>query len=435
MSETNQHTQLRQVKIEAKHSKSEVADFFKSVYPPKTAKEAGFKDYKFWDTQPVPKIVSDVIQKEGQIEQLEQVSEDEVYLPEIYEWKEINVHSVSPEDKDDTTRLLKFLNRCYIEDPNSSFLEVFTEDRLKYMLGPAEFCIGVVSKNKPVLAGFISGRIQKTQLKKDQVDVLEVTCLCVHPRLRRKRLTVQLISELKRRALIKNCNQGIFCTERYIPKPFTTTDLYHRPLNIEKLVDVGFTTMTGKVQLEELKNKFRLPKKTTNKNIVMLNDQSIKYVSQACDLLNKYLSKYIIHPIFTKEEFIKRFMGDNNSQVVSYVLINKDNSDKVEDFVSYYTYNLKTRNKEKADNFEEKSITVGHLYYYTSTCETAYRLVNDALILAKNVGIDLFNATTIMENNTLLRELQFEEGPTKFHNNLFNWNLSDVDPSQIGFNF
>lgn len=405
-------------------------DFFKSVFPPKTAEEAKRKEYTFWKTQPVPKLNQNVIQKEGSMEKNKVVSNTPESLPNVYMWKELDVHN----NLDDLADVHKFLNRCNVEDPNSTFIEEFTEERLKYMLGPSKFTLGVVSKDKSVLAGFISGRIQRTQIKQNQLDILEVTSICIHPKIRRKKLATKLITELKRRANLDSCYQGIFSTERYIPVPFTSVNLHHRPLNVTSLVDAGFTKLTGKVQLNELENKYQLPNKTNNKTVTMLTEDNLEYVEAACDVLNKYLSRYTIHPIFTKEEFIKRFVGDN-SPMSSYVIFDDNNPKEVIDFFSYSTYNLNTRNKDKVDNFERKTIKVGRLYYYTSNITTAYRIVKDCLITAKKNNVDLFNITDIMENNTLLRELDFDPGPVKLHYNFYNWKTLDISLPQVGFNF
>jgi glycylpeptide N-tetradecanoyltransferase len=440
---------------ELRAEKAKVIDLIKSQNPPKTAKESYYKLYKFWENQPVPSIPNykkiEVLKyskrgvtKDGPITpnvELEQVSKEPYKLPGTFEWSKFDLNTqferVQPYDN-----LLKFLNRFYFEDPTSKFMDTFTVDRLKWMIGDSwtdtsnNICIGVVNK-KDIVVGVISGTIQQTQIKQNKVDVLHVNLMCVHPSYRTKRLSPVLIKEITRRANLKGCFQGIFCTERYVPRPFSSLNVHHRPLNIEKLIDSNYTKLTGKIEVEELIKKYRLPKKTHNKNFIRLKEDDGKHIEQACDLLNRYLDKFMVHPVFSKEEFVVKFIGDSfelssqSNQVVSYVLLD-DKTDEVLDFVSYYTTTMKSFNKEQE---KQTQIQVGHLYYYTSTVETAYRLVNDMLIVAKNNGVDLFNATNALENDTFLKELKFEEGPTTLNCNLFNWNVLDIPPQQIAFNF
>jgi glycylpeptide N-tetradecanoyltransferase len=48
-----------------------------------------------------------------------------------------------------------------------------------------------------------------------------------------------------------------------------------------------------------------------------------------------------------------------------------------------------------------------------------------ALIAAKNLGFDVFNALDIMDNTEFLDELKFAPGDGYLHYYLYNWYLSN----------
>ena len=59
--------------------------------------------------------------------------------------------------------------------------------------------------------------------------------------------------------------------------------------------------------------------------------------------------------------------------------------------------------------------------------------MQDALILAKKEGFDVFNALDIMENETFLKDLLFCPGDGTLNYYLYNWRLSKMlKPSEIG---
>eukprot|EP00997_Jenningsia_sp_PLL12_P006069 NODE_2611_length_894_cov_50.779882_g2147_i0.p2 GENE.NODE_2611_length_894_cov_50.779882_g2147_i0~~NODE_2611_length_894_cov_50.779882_g2147_i0.p2 ORF type:complete len:66 (-),score=18.33 NODE_2611_length_894_cov_50.779882_g2147_i0:90-287(-) len=60
------------------------------------------------------------------------------------------------------------------------------------------------------------------------------------------------------------------------------------------------------------------------------------------------------------------------------------------------------------------------------------KLMNDALILAKSLDFDVFNALDIMHNRVFLRELKFGIGDGHLQYYLFNWRFKDIQPGDVG---
>ena len=60
------------------------------------------------------------------------------------------------------------------------------------------------------------------------------------------------------------------------------------------------------------------------------------------------------------------------------------------------------------------------------------RRLNDALILAKRLHFDVFNALDVLENDTFLKELKFGIGDGHLQYYLYNWRCSSIQPGDVG---
>ncbi len=58
--------------------------------------------------------------------------------------------------------------------------------------------------------------------------------------------------------------------------------------------------------------------------------------------------------------------------------------------------------------------------------------MNDALILAKNLDFDVFNALDVMENTKFLEPLKFGRGDGNLQYYLYNWKCAATKPEGIG---
>jgi len=71
----------------------------------------------------------------------------------------------------------------------------------------------------------------------------EINFLCVHKKLRTKKLAPILIKEITRRVNLKNIWSAVYTSGDVIPHPFSFAPYYHRSLNPKKNVEVGFSTL------------------------------------------------------------------------------------------------------------------------------------------------------------------------------------------------
>jgi glycylpeptide N-tetradecanoyltransferase len=89
--------------------------------------------------------------------------------------------------------------------------------------------------------------------------VVEINFLCVHKKLRAKRLTPVLIKEITRRINLKGIFQATYTAGMRLPTPITTCNYVHRSLNPEKLVKIGFCGLRPGQTIEKLIKLNSLP--------------------------------------------------------------------------------------------------------------------------------------------------------------------------------
>jgi glycylpeptide N-tetradecanoyltransferase len=64
--------------------------------------------------------------------------------------------------------------------------------------------------------------------------------LCIHKKLRNKRIAPVLITEIIRRGNLKGIWHGIFTSQNVFPTPFSQARNIHRPLNTKKLIEIEY---------------------------------------------------------------------------------------------------------------------------------------------------------------------------------------------------
>merc|ERR1712048_1289547 len=96
----------------------------------------------------------------------------------------------------------------------------------------------VKSNNK--LVGFITGIPAQIQVYERSVKMAEINFLCVHKKLRSKRLAPVLIKEITRRVNCEERWQAVYTAGIVIPRPVARNRYWHRSLNPKKLVEIGF---------------------------------------------------------------------------------------------------------------------------------------------------------------------------------------------------
>jgi glycylpeptide N-tetradecanoyltransferase len=391
---------------------------------PKTKEEALKHNYKFWAKQPVTQF-GEIVRQDGQITTIEKekVATEAYKLPAEYTWSSLDLTDTANRDE-----LVDFLDRYYVEDEYGEFRLHYSSDFIKWIAirdnYDPELSVGIRVVKTGKLAGFVLGTPLKLQVNSKQLTTLNINFLCIHNKLRHNGVATLLITEITRRGQLKGYEQAHYTSGRFLPTPIISSTYYHRAINIETLINTGFTSLEGNTKLEDVKAALKLPDKISDKKFREIEENDVDVCR---DVLMEYFRKYNIHPIFDVTEFKHIFFGNN--YVTTYVLEEEqsDGSMKIVDMISYYYLPSTVLKKNK----QHKEIHEGYLFYYTSNVETPYRLVKDILVVAQTKGIDVFNALDIMENSHIMLDLKFEKGSGILHYYLYNWRTKNLAQEQV----
>lgn len=144
----------------------------------------------------------------------------------------------------------------------------------------------------------------------------EINFLCVHKKLRSKRLTPVLIKEITRRCNLENIWTAVYTAGIIIPKPVTSCRYFHRSIDWLKLYEVGFSPLPASSTKKRQIAKYNLPDKTATGELRKMERRDVPEVHK---LLDRYLKKFDIAPVFTEEE-VEHWLVDKEEVVWTYVV-------------------------------------------------------------------------------------------------------------------
>merc|ERR1719228_2546350 len=205
--------------------------------PAKTEDEAAKKSYQFWSTQPVPSIDENITSNEAISPDLpnDKVRQDPYSLPDGFKWDTLNL-----DDPLVLKELYILLNENYVEDDDNMFRFDYSPEFLAWALQPPgwikEWHAGVRIAKSRKLVGFISAVPASISIYKKVVKMVEINFLCVHKKLRSKRVAPVLIREITRRVNLKGIFQAVYTAGVKMTRAVSTCTYWHRSLNPKKLV-------------------------------------------------------------------------------------------------------------------------------------------------------------------------------------------------------
>ncbi|KJZ78157.1 Glycylpeptide N-tetradecanoyltransferase [Hirsutella minnesotensis 3608] len=388
--------------------------------------------YKFWQTQPVPRFgEEDKIVKEGplKIQTVDEVSKDPQPLVDGFEWVTVDLTS-----EEEIKEVYELLNGHYVEDDEAMFRFNYSPSILRWaMLAPGwqkKYHIGVRASQSRKLVAFISAIPVRLRIRDNTVTCSEVNFLCIHKKLRGKRLAPVLIKEVTRVSNLDGVWQGLYTAGIVLPKPVSTCRYFHRSLNWQKLNECGFSPLPVGSKPQYQIRRYALPESTSTKGLREMKEKDLDAV---VGLLQRYLARFDMAPEFTKEEAHHWFIPKPNVEQVIWSYVVEDNDKKITDCFSFFCVESSVINNPKHD-----VIRVAYLFYYAS--ETGLTqpfdkpalktrlnsLINDALILAKRAKLDVFNALTLMDNSLFLEQQKFGAGDGQLHYYLFNYRANHI---------
>jgi glycylpeptide N-tetradecanoyltransferase len=256
-----------------------------------------------------------------------------------------------------------------------------------------EWHVGVRATASGKLVAFISGIPIALRVREKTLNCSEVNFLCVHKKLRAKRLTPVLIKEITRRCYVEGTYQAVYTVGSLLPTPVSTCRYFHRAIDWEKLYDVGFSPLPhGSTKTRQIV-RYKLPDVTSTPGLRLLEAKDIDAV---VDLLRRYLARMDLAQVFDKTDF-EHWMApkeEPKEQVVWSYVVEDPDTRKITDFFSFY--NLEST---VIGNKKHSVVKAAYLFYYAT--ETAFggdegklkvrlnALMRDALILSKKVSLTL----------------------------------------------
>ncbi len=351
----------------------------------------------------------------------EEIRAEPYKMPPGFEWSTVDVM-----DEAQREELYVLLANNYVEDDDCMFRFDYSKEFLEWALTPPgytnDLLLGVRASASKKLVAFISAvpaniRVQSTS----KLDVVEINFLCVHKKLRSKRLAPVLIKEITRRVNQKGVFQAVYTAGVVLPVPVASARYYHRSLNPKKLVNVGFSRISPRMTMARMIKLYKVAKEP-NHPLVEMTEEHIDGVHA---LLKTYLeSKFLLHVNFTKEE-VAHWLLPRTNVINTYVLVDENDNTKVTDMVSFYHLPSTILNVKE-------TLYAAYCYYNVATSMSLTELMKDALILANQTGIDVFNALNLMENESFLTELKFGKGDGNLQYYVYNWSSPTMKPADVG---
>lgn len=312
---------------------------------------------------------------------------------------------------------------------------MYTSDHVRALKSPGwrkEWHIGIRASGSRKLVAFISGVPVTLRVRSKEVKCSEVNFLCVHKKLRTKRLAPVLIREITRRCHVVGTWQAIYTAGVMLPTPISTCRYYHRSLDWAKLYEVGFSPLPPGSTKQRQIIRYKLPEHTQTPGVRPLTRRDIPTVKI---LLGRYLAQMDMAQVFSEDELEHWLLNEDTSSsdkvVYSYVV---EQNDKVTDFFSFYCLESTVIGNQKHD-----TIRAAYLFYYAT--EAAFTgntkdknalkkrlnaLMNDALILAKQASFDVFNALSLLDNPLFLHDQKFGPGDGRLHYYLYNYRTAPI---------
>ncbi|KIV77643.1 hypothetical protein PV11_09430 [Exophiala sideris] len=391
--------------------------------------------YKFWATQPVPRLdeQSTAEKPDGPIKEVirELVPKDAAPLPEGYEWVELDLTSDA-----EVKEVYNLLSQHYVEDDHAMFRfnysAVFLDWALKSPDWKKSWHIGVRAKGPSrLLVATIFGIPIKLKIRQNVVDVVEINYMCVHKKLRSRRLAPVLIKEVTRRCNLDGIYQAIYTGGVVLPTPVGSARYYHRSLDWLKLYEVGFSPLPPNSTQARMIARNQLPPNTSTPGWRVMQEKDIDAV---LDLLVRYLDRFDLTQVFDRAEIEHWFHNRHkpDDQVVWSFVVEQDG--KITDFASFYCLESSVIGKMSE---KHAKIRAAYLYYYATEQafnpkekglrERLLQLGQDLLIEAKKAKFDVFNALTLHDNPLFLEELKFGAGDGQLHHYLYNWRTKPIN--------
>lgn len=252
--------------------------------------------------------------------------------------------------------------------------------------------------------------------------MVEINFLCVHKKLRGARLAPVLIKEVTRRVNRKCIWQAVYTAGVVLPQPIAKNRYYHRSLNPVKLINIGFSRLQPKMTMSMTTKLYKLPAEPLTPGIREFEEKD----GEVCwKMLVEYLKKFELTQNFKYDEFLHWFTPRDG--VINTYVVEDPETKEVTDMLSFYTLPSTIIGNKKYN-----MLKAAYSFYNVSNKTPWKQLMYDALILARKLKFDVFNALNVMENDIFLKDLKFGIGDGHLQYYLYNWRCKTMEPKEVG---
>ncbi|XP_011789683.1 PREDICTED: glycylpeptide N-tetradecanoyltransferase 2 [Colobus angolensis palliatus] len=196
--------------------------------------------------------------------------------------------------------------------------------------------------------------------------MVEINFLCVHKKLRSKRVAPVLIREITRRVNLEGIFQAVYTAGVVLPKPVATCRYqYH--------VSTSGPPFIKHVEPHHCSSRSSLLVTKTSG----LRPMEPKDIKSVRELINTYLKQFHLAPVMDEEEVAHWFLP--REHIIDTFVVESPNG-KLTDFLSFYTLPSTVMHHPA-----HKSLKAAYSFYNIHTETPLLDLMSDALILAKSV--------------------------------------------------
>lgn len=390
---------------------------------PKTLQQAQKHTYRFWETQPVPRLDDADVSTatHGPIAMGEANVRKEPYsLPQGFSWDTLDLSSPAV-----LRELCTLLSENYMAEDDNTIRYDFSPEYLRWALQPpnwqAQWHCGVRVDANSKLVGFIAAVPADVRIYETEKRMVQVKFLCVHKKLRLKRMTPVLIRELTRRVNQRGLHQAVYTAGVVLPAPLSSCRYWNRPLNARKVTEVGYPGLTQTMNPQRAAKFNRLPEVTKTPGLRPMTKDDVAGVHS---LLQANLCKYNLSPIWSSSE-VEHWLLPRENVIDTYVVEGDDGT--LTDVVSFYGFSFRVLNHPV-----HTGLRAAHLFHVASTATDHVDLMEDTLVLAKSRGFDIFSALDVMDNKSFLEKLKFSISDMSLHYYLYNWMCPTLSPDKVG---
>jgi len=278
--------------------------------------------------------------------------------------------------------LISLLNNNYVEGKTDNYKYVYTKNFIEWYLGIYPSSVMGIYDNDELIA-MITGRIVPTVINNAEINLAEISFMCVHKDYRNRKLCPLLISSIENKMREMGADDAVFSTHHDMGKPMSGMDHMIRVINIRKLVSIGY--LRCDTSIEKLEYHYRIENvKIKNKKLERI---AIDNINDAYNLYNKWYEQMDIYTNYTLDTFKKVMLSDN---IVGYILYDKD---VPVDMITYYIVN---------SNVTRRNVLMrdAYIYHYTNNSNSMHRMMSLLLQNEKELNTSI-NIDTIMIPTTM----------------------------------